>query len=128
MFSVQHCGFHRSFHVFVPVDLCIGNISEQPQLNEGCHAAAIQDNQIRKLTGSTFTELVQNRRFERARWVLEDSMIPVSDIAAAVGYENFSYFYRRFRQLYGCSPNRYRQLYDQRQPGGRNRRGMPADM
>ena len=52
----------------------------------------------------------------------------LGDIAAAVGYENFSYFYRRFRQLYGCSPNRYRQLYDQRQPDGRNRRGMPADM
>ena len=116
----------RTLYGYIDEHYQNASLSELARLMNCSESAASR--QIRKLTGSTFTELVQNRRFERARWFLEDSMIPVSDIAAAVGYENFSYFYRRFRQLYGCSPNRYRQLYDQRQPGGRNRRGMPADM
>ena len=30
------------------------------------------------------------------------------DIIAAVGYENTSYFYRRFRERFGASPRDYR--------------------
>lgn len=75
-----------------------------------CSESALS-RQIRRLTGETFTGLVQERRFERAKRLLEETMLPVSDIAAAVGYENFSYFYRCFRQRFGCSPNRYRKRH-----------------
>lgn len=75
-----------------------------------CSESALS-RQIRRLTGETFTSLVQERRFERAKRLLEETMLPVSDIAAAVGYENFSYFYRCFRQRFGCSPNRYRKQH-----------------
>ena len=41
--------------------------------------------------------------------MLQNTSIPVADVAFAVGYSNTSYFHRRFRELYGMSPREYRQ-------------------
>ncbi len=65
--------------------------------------------QIKRITGKTFKELLQLRRFEQAEYLLRSTALPASDIAMAVGYENTSYFYRRFRELYGMSPKEFRQ-------------------
>ena len=64
--------------------------------------------QIKGLFGFTFKELLLEKRFERAVALLEQTDLPVSSIAEAVGYENTSFFYRRFRQRYGISPKNYR--------------------
>lgn len=64
--------------------------------------------QIKSLFGFTFKELLLQRRFERAVKLLEQTDLPVSSIAEAVGYENTSFFYRRFRSMYGISPKDYR--------------------
>jgi AraC-like DNA-binding protein/quercetin dioxygenase-like cupin family protein len=65
--------------------------------------------QIKLVSGSTFKELLQAKRFQRAVKLLEETNLAVSDIALAVGYENSSYFYRRFREIYGISPKIYRE-------------------
>lgn len=64
--------------------------------------------QIKGLFGFTFKELLLEKRFERAVALLEQTDLPVSSVAQAVGYENTSFFYRRFRQKYGISPKDYR--------------------
>lgn len=64
--------------------------------------------QVKALFGFTFKELLLQKRFERAVKLLEQTDLPVSSIAEAVGYENTSFFYRRFRALYGISPKDYR--------------------
>ena len=48
------------------------------------------------------------RTIENARYLLENSQIPVTDIIESVGYDNTSYFYRKFRERYGVSPKEYR--------------------
>lgn len=63
---------------------------------------------IRKHTGCTFTELLHTARFSRAIVLLRDTDLSIADIATAVGYENTGFFYRRFRQRYGCTPAAYR--------------------
>ena len=65
--------------------------------------------QIKLVSGSTFKELLQAKRFQRAVTLLGETNLAVSDIALAVGYENSSYFYRRFREIYGISPKVYRE-------------------
>lgn len=65
--------------------------------------------QIKLVSGSTFKELLLAKRFQRAVKLLEETNLSVSDIALAVGYENSSYFYRRFRDIYGISPKTYRE-------------------
>ena len=48
------------------------------------------------------------RRIERAKEYLRSSSLPISKIAMEVGYGNFSYFSKTFRELVGCTPNEYR--------------------
>ncbi|MBQ8639572.1 MAG: helix-turn-helix domain-containing protein [Lachnospiraceae bacterium] len=63
---------------------------------------------IKKQTGYTFKELLQIRRLTRAAQLLSQTQLPVSDIIAAVGYDNTSYFFRVFREKYHVSPREYR--------------------
>lgn len=64
--------------------------------------------QIKNITGATFKELLQARRFDQAIILLKETNLSVSDVALSVGYENSSYFYRRFKEIYGISPREYR--------------------
>lgn len=64
---------------------------------------------IRSATGSTFKELLQKARLRRAAELLQGTELSVSDIIAAVGYDNTSYFYRVFRESYGVSPKEFRE-------------------
>jgi AraC-like DNA-binding protein len=63
---------------------------------------------IKRLTGSTFTELQQDKRIFQAKILLSTTALPVKEIAAQVGYSNTSYFFRLFREREGCSPKDYR--------------------
>ena len=66
---------------------------------------------IRRCTGHTYKELLQRRRFRKAVELLVETELPVNDIVTAVGYENNSYFYRKFRERYQMTPNDYREKY-----------------
>ena len=46
-----------------------------------------------------------------------ETELPVNDIVTAVGYENNSYFYRKFRERYQMTPNAYRERYRGERPG-----------
>lgn len=63
---------------------------------------------IKEIFGFNFKELLLQKRFERAVVLLEHTQLSVADIAQSVGYENTSFFYRRFHQIYGISPSDYR--------------------
>ena len=64
---------------------------------------------VKKLTGKTYTELVQTKRLNQAAFLLKTTNMPVSDVGCAVGYDNLSYFYRIFKKRYGVSPKTYRE-------------------
>jgi len=65
---------------------------------------------IKKQTGQTFKELLLQKRFTKAVQLLTNTNLSISDIIVAVGYENTSYFYRTFKQLYGMSPHEFRKM------------------
>ena len=64
--------------------------------------------QIVELFGTSFSELVKEKRFAEAERMLLHSDLSVSSIAEAIGYENNSFFHRRFREQYGTSPAKWR--------------------
>ena len=64
--------------------------------------------EIRRRTGKTYKELLQEKRMQQAVYMLTNSAVPVTDIIESVGYDNTSYFYRIFREKYGMSPKEYR--------------------
>jgi len=63
---------------------------------------------IKRHTGRTYTELVQEKRLSQAAWLLRNTRQKVADIAVSVGYENISYFHRIFSQRFQLSPKAYR--------------------
>ncbi len=64
--------------------------------------------EIKKRTGKTYKELLQAKRMNQAVYLLTSSRLAISDIIESVGYENTSYFYRKFKERYGVSPKDYR--------------------
>ena len=64
--------------------------------------------EIKRKTGKTYTQLVQEKRLAQAAFLLKNTDRNVADISIAVGYENISYFHRIFADAYGKSPKHYR--------------------
>ena len=64
---------------------------------------------IKKYTGQTYKELLQNKRFNKALYLLQHTNLPVNDIITNIGYDNTSYFYRTFKKRFQISPHEYRQ-------------------
>lgn len=65
--------------------------------------------EIKKRTGKTYKELLQTKRMNQALYLLTSSTLPIVDIIESVGYDNTSYFYRKFKEKYGMSPKEYRE-------------------
>lgn len=63
---------------------------------------------IKQQTHRNFKELLQSRKFYRAEELLRDTDLSINDIVAAVGYENNSYFFKRFKAKYNMTPTAYR--------------------
>lgn len=59
-------------------------------------------------TGKTFTQLMQEKRLSQAAFLLKNTTAKVSDISLSVGYENISYFHKKFGEHYGMTPREYR--------------------
>jgi AraC-like DNA-binding protein/mannose-6-phosphate isomerase-like protein (cupin superfamily) len=63
---------------------------------------------IKKATSRTFKDLLQERRLEKAREMLEGTDLPIASIVEQVGYDNISYFYRIFKGKFGQTPKEFR--------------------
>ncbi len=64
--------------------------------------------QVKRLTGRTFKELLQEKRLNQAEYLLRTTNLSIGDIIDSVGYSNSSYFYRIFRGRFGVSPKDFR--------------------
>ncbi len=96
------------FHVlrYIETHYADGSFSE---LTEVLHYdASWLSREIKKKTGKTYTQLIQEKRLAQAAFLLKNTKRNVSDIAQAVGYENISYFHRMFAAFFGRSPKQYR--------------------
>jgi AraC-like DNA-binding protein/ligand-binding sensor protein len=63
---------------------------------------------FKKATGLTFTEYLSRTRVERAKNLLLNPHLSVSEIAYSVGFQSLTHFNRRFHELTGESPTRFR--------------------
>ena len=63
---------------------------------------------LRAYRDQTPTEFVNEVRLRRAAMLLATTPAEIIDIAIDCGFENLSYFYRRFRRQYGKSPRVWR--------------------
>lgn len=59
-------------------------------------------------SGRTLIQHINFLRIERASRLLRETENPILEISLSVGFENVSYFIKRFREVYGCTPTAYR--------------------
>jgi AraC-type DNA-binding domain-containing proteins len=64
---------------------------------------------FKKATGLTFTEYLGRVRVERAKNLLLNPHLRISEIAYDVGFQSLTHFNRVFRQVVGRSPSDYRE-------------------
>ena len=75
-------------------DLCI----TRPQLNR----------KIKLLLGQTMSEHANRLRLERAKRLIEEGELNITEVAHACGIEEVAYFSRFFRKMAGVSPSEYK--------------------
>ncbi|XWT13564.1 AraC family transcriptional regulator [Stutzerimonas urumqiensis] len=69
---------------------------------------------FKRATGRCYVEFVNSLRISKSCELLTDSDKPVTDVCFESGFNNLSNFNRRFQQLKGMTPSRYRRLAMQR--------------
>ena len=81
-------------------------------LEEVAHAANVSVfhfcRTFKQGTGLTFTEYQNRLRVERAKALLRDNRMRVSEVAYEAGFQTITHFNRIFRRLVGLSPTDYR--------------------
>lgn len=63
---------------------------------------------IKKISGKTFKNLVEEQRIKVAKTLLKNTKINIDDIAYHIGYNNLTFFYKLFRNNVGMTPLEYR--------------------
>lgn len=63
-----------------------------------------------KEVGVSFSEYLNKTKNEKAKEFILNSNMKINDIAKAVGYQDSSYFYRKFKKYYGVCPSTLREL------------------
>ncbi|MFQ7002415.1 MAG: helix-turn-helix transcriptional regulator [Ruthenibacterium lactatiformans] len=64
--------------------------------------------QFSRERGETLTAYIHTLRLQTARRLLDETDLPVAEVAARVGMVDVAYFSRLFKKKYGLSPLRYR--------------------
>jgi AraC-like DNA-binding protein len=56
----------------------------------------------------SFVQFINNYRIDQACILLKTTDLPILEIAFEVGFENISYFTKKFKELKGYTPKEYR--------------------
>lgn len=64
-------------------------------------------------SGVSFADILNERRIRAAETMLHDESCPITRIALDSGFTSITTFNRIFRRIKGCTPTRFRQLYNE---------------
>ena len=62
---------------------------------------------LHKKTGKKFSDIVREKRMDRAAILIKGTDLSIEEISAMLGYNDMSNFYKAFRMHYGMSPREY---------------------
>lgn len=81
-------------------DLSVEDLGE-----EMCLSRVQLYRKIKLMTGKTPVEIIREQRLKRAKVLLADTSLSVSEVAYRVGFSAPSYFAKCYKDYYGCSPS-----------------------
>ena len=86
--------------------LTVGQIA-----HEVCLSPSRLSHIIQNELGSTWVDYLSKVRVDRAKVLLKDTELPISQIALDVGYPDQSYFTKVFKRVERCTPKVFRRTY-----------------
>jgi signal transduction histidine kinase/DNA-binding response OmpR family regulator len=93
-------------------DLLIGNIKEDFGIHDLCEHLKISraqlHNKLKALTGLSTSNYILLIRLQKAKELLESTLLNMSEIAYEVGLKDPNYFSRKFKEEYGVSPSQWK--------------------
>jgi AraC-like DNA-binding protein len=94
---------------------------EEISLTKVAKAVNISANHLsekfKEVTGVNFVHYIAQTRTEKARELLQDQHLRISEIAFAVGFQSLSQFNRVFKKLTRQSPSQFRAAHKKRTKG-----------
>jgi AraC-like DNA-binding protein len=107
-----HCGDERINRV---LDYIHHNFYKSISIQSAASLSALSLRQFsdvyKKETGRTFTRYLNGIRIEKAREALTESSLSITEIAFETGFDDLSYFTRRFKEQENISPRAYRKNF-----------------
>ncbi|MBV4360073.1 helix-turn-helix transcriptional regulator [Pinibacter aurantiacus] len=104
--SGRHCDASRILEIKKIIDENAG--SEPMSLDELAKNAAMSKTKLKtkfkEIVGTTTYQYYLDVKMEKARSILEDCPIPISDVAYELGFKSTSHFSQAFKKHYGVSP------------------------
>ena len=119
LFSILFDGSKIDIHKMTPEDMynyamefLNQNFNQQLSIQTLCSKIGISQTYLsrifRKYGNTSFNAQLVKCRIENAcRLIKEQPSTPLNQIALYVGYEDYTYFSKVFRQVMGCSPSQY---------------------
>lgn len=84
-------------------EIKIGDIASKAYLSPGYFCKVFKET-----TGVTPIDYINGIRIEKARKLLEDQSLTVSEVGEAVGIRDLNYFSKVFKSKVGCTPSEFR--------------------
>lgn len=84
-------------------DLKLNQLAEQVFLSSN-----YLSNIFTKYTGCSLNKYIKQVRLKKAKEMLRNTNMKIADVGKEVGYTNTSYFIKKFQEMYGITPEKYR--------------------
>ena len=104
--SEQFAALLRHVNAHINEPLVLGELAQRFFIN-----VSYCGELFKTVTGETFTHYVRRRRLEQACDLLEHTALPLTQIAARVGYDNPAYFSTLFKKYTGMTISQYRKAF-----------------
>lgn len=102
--SQRFLGVLRYINLHFDESITLRDVAEAEHLN-----ANYISQMFRRESGSTFTQYLTDLRIGKAKKLLVTESIPVSDVAAQIGFNDYFYFLKFFKKVVGVTPTKYRE-------------------
>lgn len=103
---------HSDSAIQIACEYCLDNASRKITVNDLAKAAGLSRSHFtrhfQKTTGITPQQYILQTKMGMAVHLLQNTTLPVKDVAARCGYTNTAFFCKSFKALHGVSPGVFR--------------------
>ena len=102
--------FLKTLQKIMQAHLSDENLSVDTLAEEACMSSSSLFKKLKALTGMSPGEYITATRMKEAASLMKNTALTIDDISIKVGFRSHSYFSTCFKNRYGMSPKKFRQL------------------